>query len=217
MKTNIIISSIGVALLVVLVVFANTDIKTNTSYFTTETRSPHTSSNQPVHKQAAEITKSECSTRMWGKWDEKDTPTAENVIGVAPTMTSTNGNKSIVEVELFIDNTLTNPDTIQHTAWHECAHAKTFIANGDELKELHNRTMIAFADCGYPEIECLADAMAEVKMNGSSSHYYQKTFTTEQLDIAERVWKASNKAKSKQSFKGVSWMDLDTEWGKKEL
>lgn len=218
MKTNIIISSIGVALLAVLAVFANTDIKENTNYFITEPHSQTiTNSQKPVHKQAAEITKSECNPRMWGRWNERNTPTAENTIGVAPTTTSTNGNKSIVKTKLFIDNTLTNPDTIQHTAWHECAHAKTFIVNGDELKELHDRTMIAFADCEYPEIECLADAMAEVKMDGTSAHYYQESFTAEQLDIAERVWKASNKAKSKQSFKGVSWMDLDTKWAKKGL
>lgn len=206
MKTNIIISSIGVALLVILVVFANTDIKNTTVY---NANYSQTVSDKPVHKQAAEITKSECNPKMWKEWDKKPHPVKENTIGIAPTITSANNNKKTIQIDLYIHDQLTNPAQIEHTAWHECAHAKNYTINSNKVEQLRKESEIAFASCEYHIDECIADAMAEVKMTSEYTPYYQQEFTQEQLDIAERIWEASNKAQHKTKTNGLIWLELE--------
>lgn len=160
------------------------------------TSSEQVLNNKPNNKQAAEITKSECSPRLWKQtWNEKDLPTADNTIGIAPVGVSKTYDKPTIDLKLFIDDKLTNPEQIKHTAWHECAHAKTYTITGEKTQELHNLTKTAFQDCDHQIEECLADAMTEVKLPGTKNHYYQSEFTAEQLNIAEKIWEASDTAK----------------------
>lgn len=197
----------GLLLLTALGVFVNLSIGNTTNE---QTLYSATNKNiQPVHKQAAEITKSECNPKMWKEWDKKPYPVKENTIGIAPTMTSANNGKKIVEIDLYIHDQLTNPAQIEHTAWHECAHAKNYTINSDKVEQLYKESEIAFASCEYHIDECIADAMTEVKMTSEYTPYYQQEFTQEQLDIAERIWESSDKAQHKTKTNGLTWSDLE--------
>lgn len=193
----------GLILLTALGVFVNLSVGNTTNE---KTLYSATNENiQPVHKQAAEITKSECNPKMWKHWDKKREPVKENTIGIAPTTISSTNGKKTIEIDLYIHDQLTDPAQIEHTAWHECAHAKNYTINSNKVEQLYKESKIAFASCEYYIDECIADAMAEVKMTSEYTPYYQQEFTQEQLDIAERIWESSDKAQHKTKTNGLIW------------
>ena len=144
---------------------------------------------------ARETVKTECATDIWNSWDtaEQESKTLkDNTIGLARPLvlgTEMPDNKMYYYIDLHIRDTLVNQEQITHTAWHECAHAKTYIMEESiEYKELSNKAQTLFKDGEHSWKEYLADAMATVKTGSNEKNYYQNDFTPEQLELSKEIW-----------------------------
>lgn len=144
---------------------------------------------------ARETVKTECATDIWNNWDTAEQQSKilkDSTIGLARPLslgTETPDNKMYYYIDLHIRDTLVNQEQITHTAWHECAHAKTYIMEESvEYTELNNRAQTLFKDGEHSWKEYLADAMATVKTGTNENNYYQSDFTPEQLELSREIW-----------------------------
>lgn len=165
-----------------------------------------------VVEQAKKITKSECDPNIWMNWSDLTLSERDGKAGLAKAQEFGIFNNYTLTIDLYIDDTLTNQEDIDNTAWHECGHAKIYNIPSDKVEELYNETLNNFSECKGYEEECLADSMAEVKTGiAPTRSYLGKPSTQKQLETAERIWKASDivNHKNKRTEQN-SWIDIST-------
>lgn len=165
-----------------------------------------------VVEQAKELTQSECDPNIWANWSDLTVEEREGIVGLAKGVEYGMLKNYTLTIDLHIDDKLTNQNEIEFTAWHECGHAKTYNTSSDKAEQLYNETLNNFSECKGYEEECLADSMAEVKTGIAPTHsYLGKPSTKQQLDTADKVWKASEKVnhKNKRTEK-MSWLEISS-------
>lgn len=165
-----------------------------------------------VVEQAKEFTKSECDPNTWTNWSDLTPAEQEGRAGLAKGREYGMLNNYTLTIDLHIDETLTNQEEIEFTAWHECAHAKTYNISSDKAERLYNKTLNNFSECKGYEEECLADSMAEAKTGiPPTRSYLGKPSTKQQLDTANKVWEASEKVNHKNNrTEKASWMEISS-------
>lgn len=165
-----------------------------------------------VVEQAKELTKSECDPNIWKNWSDLTVEEKEGIIGLAKSIEYGMLNNYTLTIDLHIDDKLTDQNEIEFTAWHECGHAKTYNITSDKAEELYNETLDSFSECKGYEEECLADSMAEVKTGITPTHsYLGKPSTKQQLNTANKVWKASGKVNHKNDrTEKMSWLEISS-------
>lgn len=163
-----------------------------------------------VVEQAKELTKLECDPNTWKNWSDLTVEEREGIVGLAKGVEYGMFNNYTLTIDLHIDDKLTNKEDIDFTAWHECGHAKTYNITPNKAEELYNETLTNFSECKGYEEECLADSMAEVKTGITPTHsYLGKPSTKQQLETANKVWKASGKVNHKNDrTEKISWLEI---------
>lgn len=165
-----------------------------------------------VVEQAKELTQLECDPNIWANWSDLTAEEQEGIVGLAKGREYGIFKNYTLTIDLHIDDKLTNQNEIEFTAWHECGHAKTYNTSSDKAEQLYNETLDSFSECKGYEEECLADSMAEVKTGIAPAHsYLGKPSTQQQLDTADKVWKASGKANHKNDrTEKMSWLEISS-------
>lgn len=159
---------------------------------------------------ARDITKGSCSPDLWVKWD----PDKDNVYGQAQKSIvywEDKSNPDIQTIVVMISPELDGDiDNSIHTAWHECAHAKTYSIPVDKVDEIIKEVKEVFPELEYSRIELLADAMATVKTGTNEHNYYHKDFTKEQLALAEKIWNLSPEITTEMEYDYDAYKLIDT-------
>lgn len=165
-----------------------------------------------VVEHAKELTKSECDPNIWRNWSDLTPAEQEGKAGLAKGREYGMFNNYTLTIDLHIEDTLTNQEDIEFTAWHECGHAKTYNTSSDKAEQLYNETLDSFSECKGYEEECLADSMAEVKTGIAPTHsYLEKPSTKQQLETANKVWEASEKVNHKnERTEKMSWLEVSS-------
>lgn len=154
---------------------------------------------------ARKLTKDYCSEDLWHSWNDERRKQEKNsdFIGLATRdMTVEWADEEYTEtidtlfIKLFISPELNgNIKQSTWTAWHECGHAKTYLIPVDKQEQVLKNIDKQFGDCnGNSSIECLADAMAQVKTGYKDYGYYQNSFTDSELKLAKEIWNMSGTA-----------------------
>lgn len=206
--------------IMVLVVFGITNISFENSQFISiqqtienfqekDNSERSLSTNGIVVQQAKEIVKTECDPGIWSNWTNLTPEEKFNKNGLAKAEQTTSLINSKIEIELYINEALTDQEEITATAWHECGHAKSYNIPSDMIQEFSVEILNNFNECKGFEDECLADSMAEYKTGVSETNgYLGKPSTPEQLTTAKKVWETTGIAKHTQPFKGNnSWIE----------
>lgn len=159
---------------------------------------------------ARDITKGYCAPELWVKWN----PDNDSVVGQAHKSIYYWEDKSNPDIQTI--TTMISPeldgdiDTSIHTAWHECAHAKTYSIQVDKVEEIVKEINKVFPETEYSRIETLADAMATVKTGTTENNYYHKDFTPEQLALAEKIWTLSPEITTEMEYDYDAYKLLNT-------
>ena len=159
---------------------------------------------------AKDITKGYCAPELWIKWN----PDKGGVSGQAQRSIIYWKDKSNPDIQTI--TTMINPeldgdiDNSIHTAWHECAHAKTYSIPVDKVDEIVEDINKTFPGLEHNRMELLADAMATVKTGSSEKNYYHKDFTKEQLALAEKIWNLSPEITTEMEYDYDAYKLIDT-------
>lgn len=213
MKTlSIIFSTIGTLALLITSFVINSNTEEDNQNLSSVSSNTSSEISKPTIKIAKELTKKDCSPQMWDDWKNADkTYIEDTVIGLADSTYSSSHSKKTIKTTLYIHDGLTDSGQIEHTAWHECGHAKTHLAE-ENVEELYQEVYEQYKDCEYYFTECLADGMAVIKTGTTKYTYYQHSFTDKQLEVAQKVWNASDKVKGKTKTKNTTWQDMETKY-----
>lgn len=160
---------------------------------------------------AKDTTKGYCAPELWVKW-KPDSKEEGEYIGLAYRSILYWEDKSQPDIQTItvmispeIDGKI---DQTIHTAWHECAHAKTYSISPDKIDETIKEIKKAFPETKHSRMETLADAMATVKIGNDEYNYYHSGFTKEQLKVAEKVWNLSPEITTEMEYDYDAWEKL---------
>lgn len=161
---------------------------------------------------AKDITKGYCAPELWVKWEPEEQE--GEYIGLAYRTIEYYEDKSQEDLQTI--TTMISPeldgdiDISIHTAWHECAHAKTYSIPLDKADETIKEIKKAFPETKHNRVETLADAMATVKTKSTENNYYHSDFTKEQLKVAEKVWNLSPEIQPTMVYDYEAWEKIST-------